>query len=110
MSHEMKRKAYPSDLSEAQWEKLAPLLPQPGPEDRPLEHSRREIINAIFDVLRYFLRVEAASPRFASVADGLLVSATLAEGRHLGAGEQHPAPTGARADEPRGRAERGDHR
>lgn len=52
MSHEMKRKAYPSDLSEAQWEILAPLLPQPGPEDRPLEHSRREIINAIFYVLR----------------------------------------------------------
>jgi putative transposase len=52
MSQEMKRKAYPSDLSEAQWEKLAPLLPQPGPEDRPLEHSRREIINAIFYVLR----------------------------------------------------------
>lgn len=52
MSQEMKRKAYPSDLSEAQWEKLAPLLPQPSPEDRPLEHSRREIINAIFYVLR----------------------------------------------------------
>lgn len=52
MSQEMKRKAYPSDLSEAQWERLSPLLPQPGPEDRPLEHSRREIINAIFYVLR----------------------------------------------------------
>jgi len=52
MSQAMNRKAYPSDLSDAQWELLAPLLPQPGPEDRPLEHSRREIINAIFYVLR----------------------------------------------------------
>jgi putative transposase len=46
------RKAYPSDLSDAQWEILEPLLPLPDPQGRPLEHSRREIASALLSVLR----------------------------------------------------------
>jgi hypothetical protein len=46
------RKAYPSDLSAAQWKILEPLLPPPDPKGRPLVSSRREIVNALLYVLR----------------------------------------------------------
>jgi transposase len=52
MNEHSSRKAYPSDLSDAQWEILEPLLPLPDPEGRPLEHARREIVNALLYVLR----------------------------------------------------------
>jgi putative transposase len=47
------RKPYPSDLSDAQWEILAPLVdgPMSGRGRRPVV-PRREIVNAIFYVLR----------------------------------------------------------
>jgi putative transposase len=48
----MKRKPYPSDVTDAQWAILEPLLPKPGAHDRPLEIPRREIVNAILYVLR----------------------------------------------------------
>jgi transposase len=48
----VKRQTYPSDVTDAQWAILAPLLPVPDPEGRPLEIERREIVKAIFYVLR----------------------------------------------------------
>ena len=46
----MERKAYPSDLSDAQWQKIAALLPQAkgGRTGRPRKYPLREIWNAIF--------------------------------------------------------------
>jgi putative transposase len=52
MHEHTSRKAYPSDLSDAQWEILEPLLPPPDPEGRPLVSARREIVNALLYVLR----------------------------------------------------------
>jgi putative transposase len=52
MHEHSSRKAYPSDLSDAQWEILEPLLPAPDPEGRPLVYARREIVNALLYVLR----------------------------------------------------------
>jgi putative transposase len=49
------RKAYRSDLTEAQWELIEPQLPKPRPKGsrgRPREHSFREVLNAIFYLLR----------------------------------------------------------
>ena len=46
------RKPYPSDLTDAQWEILEPLVPAPKPGPQPLKHTRREIVNAIFYVNR----------------------------------------------------------
>lgn len=46
------RKAYPSDLSDAEWAILEPLLPQPRGFGRPVEVDFREILNAIFYVQR----------------------------------------------------------
>ena len=48
----MKRLAYPSDLSDREWQLLEPLLPPPKPGGRPITYPRREIVNAIRYVLR----------------------------------------------------------
>jgi putative transposase len=44
--------AYPSDLSDAEWELVQPLLPPPSGRGRPRRHSLRTILNAIFYVVR----------------------------------------------------------
>lgn len=51
-----KRAAYPTDLSDLEWEALAPLVPPPQPGGRPVVHERREIVNA----LAYWLRAGCA--------------------------------------------------
>lgn len=48
----MSRRAYPTDLSDAQWATLEPLVPAPKSGGRPPKHPRREIVNAMFYVLR----------------------------------------------------------
>ena len=47
-----KRPAYPSDLTDAQWAVLAPLIPPAKTGGRPRSVDMREILNAIF----YFLK------------------------------------------------------
>jgi putative transposase len=46
------RRHYPTDLTDAEWAVLAPLVPAPKPGGRPARHDRREICNAIRYVLR----------------------------------------------------------
>lgn len=48
----MPRPRYPTDLSDAEWALLAPLVPAPLPGGRPPRHERREIVNGILYVLR----------------------------------------------------------
>jgi putative transposase len=43
---------FPSDLTDAEWAVLAPLLPAPSPVGRPPNWPMREIVGAIFYVLR----------------------------------------------------------
>ena len=43
---------YGSDLSDAEWEIIAPFMPPPARTGRPREWPMREIMNAIFYVLR----------------------------------------------------------
>lgn len=47
-----RRKPYPSDLSDAEWEVLKPLLPSPKGFGHPVEVDFREILNGIFYVQR----------------------------------------------------------
>lgn len=48
----MKRKPYPSDLTDAQWRELAPVLPAAKGGGRPRTVDLREVTNGILYVLR----------------------------------------------------------
>jgi putative transposase len=48
----MEGKRYPSDLTNSEWEILELLLPPPKPGGRPRTVNLREVMNAIFYVLR----------------------------------------------------------
>lgn len=53
MTKPSERKPYPSDLSDTEWQQVEPHLPKRrSPRGRKREHSLREIVNAIFYVLR----------------------------------------------------------
>jgi transposase len=45
------RRAYPSDLTDAQWALIEPLIPKCKSGGRPEAHSRRELVNAMLYVL-----------------------------------------------------------
>jgi transposase len=47
-----KTKRHPTDLTDEEWERLAPLMPRPGRMGRPREIEFREVINAV----RYLVR------------------------------------------------------
>ena len=47
----MSRAVYPTDLTDAEWILLEPLVPGPKPGGRPAKYSRREVVNAIRYVL-----------------------------------------------------------
>ena len=75
------KRRYPSDLTDRQWAMVEPLLPQvkgKGPGGRPLEHPRREIVNAILYVTRQRLLVAHAAHGLPAVADGLPLFRRLA--------------------------------
>lgn len=48
----MNRKAYATDLTDAEWALLAPFIPPAEPGGRPRSTDMREVINAIFYLLR----------------------------------------------------------
>ena len=48
----MSRKAYPSDLTDAQWTLMASHIPLARPGGRPRRWPERELVNAIRYVLR----------------------------------------------------------
>ena len=44
----MERKPYPSDLTDAQWAFIKPLIPAARPGGRPRKTAVREVLNALF--------------------------------------------------------------
>src|ERR687898_527648 len=48
----MHEKPYPTELSEAEWNHIEPHLPAPKGYGRPRTHDLREILNAVFYVLK----------------------------------------------------------
>src|SRR5438045_9720945 len=48
----MKRKPYPSDLTDEQWALLEPLLPDAKPGGHPRTTNLREALNALFYLMR----------------------------------------------------------
>ena len=51
-----RRRPYATDLTDAEWQLLAPLIPPPKPGGRPPVHDRRELVNA----MAYWLRAGCA--------------------------------------------------
>jgi putative transposase len=47
----MRKRSYPSDISDEEWAILEPLIPPEKPGGRPRETDMREVINAIWYVL-----------------------------------------------------------
>ncbi len=48
----MERKPYPSDLNDAEWQIIKPLIPPAKPGGRPRRTDMREVLNGVFYVLR----------------------------------------------------------
>ena len=46
------KRSYSTDLSDAEWECLEPHIPPPSKRGRPRVHTTREILDAIFYVLK----------------------------------------------------------
>jgi len=46
------QQAYPTDLNDTEWSRIAPYLPEPRMKGRPLKYSWREILNGIFYVVK----------------------------------------------------------
>ncbi len=46
------RKPYPTDLSDAEWNYIEPHMPAPKGHGRPRTHDLREILDAVFYVLK----------------------------------------------------------
>ncbi|MCZ7574430.1 MAG: IS5 family transposase [Ardenticatenaceae bacterium] len=52
MNEQTKRKPYPSDLTDEQWERLKPLVERTGGPGHPGTLDLREVVNARLDMLR----------------------------------------------------------
>ena len=104
------RAAYPTDLTDAQWERIAPLVPPPKPGGRPVSVSRREILNACFYVTRngctwralphdlpkwqtayHYFRIWGNDGTWQRIHDALVVQVRVAAGRD-------PSPSAAIID------------
>src|ERR1700739_3442276 len=48
----MEKAIYPSDITDKEWQRLELLLARPNRQGRPRKYSLREILNAIFYVIR----------------------------------------------------------
>lgn len=60
----MTRKPYPSDLSDAEWKQLEPLIPAAKQGGRKRNTEMREVLNAIFYVLKTGCQWDMLPPDF----------------------------------------------
>jgi transposase len=66
------RKSYPTDLSDDEWSRLRSYLPSPKAQGRPRTHSLRDVLDAIFYVLKSGCHWRLLPPRLPSVDYRLL--------------------------------------
>ena len=86
------RTTYPTDLSDAEWGCLEPHLPAPKATGRPRVYPSREIINAIFCVVRSGCSWRLLPHDFPpSLAQRLPLLQAVPLGRHLGETSRRPA-------------------
>ena len=70
---ERKTKRYPSDLTDEEWARVAPLLPKPAKRGRKPDVDLREVLNAIRYMTRSGGGWRIAAEGLSTVADGVLV-------------------------------------
>ena len=63
--------SYPTDLTDAEWEILAPLIPPAQPGGRPRRQAMRAVVNAMLYVLRGGISWALDSPPFVNSEEGL---------------------------------------
>jgi len=69
--------SYPTDLPDAQWELIQPLLPAPKSGGRPRSTDLRAVFNALLYILTEGIAGATVAPRLSQVEDfwmALLVS------------------------------------
>jgi putative transposase len=95
------RQGYPTDLTDAEWCILGPLVPAPAPNGRPADYDRREIVNGILYVNRagcawrllphdfppwpivyHYYRQWSRDGTWERINDALRAKVRQAEGRH----------------------------
>jgi transposase len=84
---------YPTDLSDAEWEKIRPLLPPEKPVGKQREVDLREVLNAIFYRADNGIKWRALPSDFPAIAlrafkKGKLSMATSAYGSDWGFGSR----------------------
>lgn len=96
---------YARDLTDAKWEVLAPLLPAPCRTGRR-RTSMREIIAAIFYVLRAGCAWRLLPKSFSTLEDGLLLVCAATRRWRLGGDQPSSDDAGSRARRPRSQFQR----
>ena len=101
------RKAYQSDLSDAEWSFLEPHLPIPNTTGRPKMHTTREILNAVFYIVRGGCAWRPPPHDPPPLEDRLPLLPLLALGWDVGGDACRPAQASASSPEEGPSAERG---
>jgi putative transposase len=87
----MNRKAYSSDLTDAEWALLAPFIPPALPGGRPRSTEMREVLDAIFYILRGGCAWRLLPHEFPKWIDRLSLHADVAQGWPVGAHSRRAA-------------------
>ena len=74
----MRTEPYPSDLTDAQWTIIGPLVPPARDLGRPRKTDLREVINAIFYRNRNGRLLAGLAPRLPPLADRLQLLSAVA--------------------------------
>src|SRR3954471_4376105 len=101
-----RQRRYPSDLTDAQWEIVEPMLPLIKSPGRVPKHPRRAIVDAILYVVRSGCSWRQLPVDF--LADGLLAVPAVGEAPGHRTHPRGTARTGTPARRPRTGAQRGD--
>lgn len=80
----MRRRAYDTDLSDAEWHKIEPLVPKAKSGGRPRSQNLREMINAVFYIVKAGCTWRLLPHDRSEVADSVLLLPTLGSRWDLG--------------------------
>ena len=101
---------YPSDLTDAEWAIVEPMIPPAKRGGRRRSVNVREVLNGIFYVLWTGCQWKALAQGPAAEEHGARLSRAVELGRHVGTHPSRTVRRGARAGGPRAEPDGSDHR